>query len=215
MSDNLNIQAESWRGPRRRSGQMDPQMVRMAIMAAGVLGVVALGAGGYALISHRPHGIPVVEADSRPIRVRPDNPGGTIVEGANEEIMGGGRKTQADAMAPAAEAPAPQALRAQIAAAHPAPLPPIAVPALEPAAPVMPAQKVSLAAPPAPAPSAVSELPETRPAAKRPADAVGGTQVQLAAMESEQAAMTEWQAAEQADAGSARCPPPGGAARRA
>jgi hypothetical protein len=225
MSDKLNIPAESWRGPRRRSSQMDPQMVRMGVIAASVLGVVALGAGSYALLGHRSHGIPVVEADSRPVRVRPDNPGGTMVEGADEQIMGGTGNGQADAMAPPAEAPAPQALRAQIEASHPEPppaaalasqtasalasqtasAPPLTVPALEPAQPVMPpAQRISLAAPPAPTPSAVSALPETRPARSRPAAtnvptaagsavSAGGMQVQLGALDSEQAAMTEWQ----------------------
>jgi hypothetical protein len=66
-----------------------------------------------------------------------------------------------------------------------------------------PAQKVSLAMPPAPAPSTLSDMPETRAAAKAvvknaaasppPAAAASGMQVQLGALDSEQAAMTEWQ----------------------
>jgi hypothetical protein len=207
MSDKVNIPSESWRAPRRQSRQMDPQMVRMGVMAAGVLGVVVLAAGGYALLGHRSHTIPVVEADSRPIRVRPDNPGGNMVAGADEQIMGGNGRPVVAGMAPPAEAPEPQALRAQIEAsraAPPAPPPALSLPALQPAPPALPpAQKVSLAIPPAAAPSAVSDLPETRPATKpvakvppasaAPAAAASGTQVQLGALDSEQAAMTEWQ----------------------
>ncbi len=161
---------------------MDPQMLRMSAMAAGVLGVVALGAGGYALLGHRPHGIPVVEADSRPIRVRPDNPGGAMAAGADEQIMGGNGRPVVAGMAPPAEAPAPQALRAQIEAAQ-APPPALSLPALQPAPPVLPPAPAPKIAPPPAAPAAVAKAPAPR----------GGTEVQLGALESEQAAMTEWQ----------------------
>jgi hypothetical protein len=191
MADHLNIPAESWRTP-RRSTPMDPQMVRLGVIAAGVAGVLALGVGGYSLLGHRSHTIPVVEADSSPVRVRPDNPGGAMVAGAEEQIMGGGHG-QADAMAPAEEAPAPQALRAQIAAEkQPAPVAPPVV-----QAPV--AQPVSLTAPPPAVPSPLAAMPEHRAAETHPpAKPVGetvssGTQVQLGALDSEQAAMTEWQ----------------------
>jgi hypothetical protein len=203
MSDKITIPSESWRAPRRQSRQMDPQMVRMGVIAAGVLGLVVIAAGGYALIGRRPHVIPVVEADSRPIRVRPDNPGGNMVVGADEQIMGGNGRPGLTAMAPPAEAPEPQALRAQIEASH-APPPVLSLPALQPVSPALPpAQKVSLAVPPVSPPSALSDMPETRPATKAvvkapavsapQAAAAGGMQVQLGALESEQAAMTEWQ----------------------
>ena len=216
MSDNLHIPAESWRAPRRQSRPLDPQMIRMGVIAAGALGVVVLGVGAYAMLSHRSHGIPVVEADSRPIRVRPDNPGGNVAEGTDEAVMGAGGHA-ATSLAPPAETPEPQALRAQIDAAKQAASPPppvvaqaappaLALPALQPALP--PAQKVSLSVPPPAEPSAISALPETKPpartatrvpptpathAAAPAAPTTGGMQVQLAALESEQAAMTEWQ----------------------
>jgi SPOR domain len=189
MADHLNIPAESWRTP-RRSMPMDPQMVRIGVIAAGVAGVLALGVGGYALLGHRSHTIPVVEADSNPVRVRPDNPGGAMVAGAEEQIMGGNGHGQADAMAPAEEAPAPQALRAQIEAekqpAQAAPPPPAV-------------QPVSLTAPPPSVPSQIAAMPEHHAAeAHPPAKPVGeampsSTQVQLGALDTEQAAMAEWQ----------------------
>ena len=158
---------------------------------------MALGVGAYSTIGNRPHVVPVIEADSRPLRVRPDNPGGMQVAGAEEQIMGGSGSGQADAMAPASESPQPQILRAQIQAA-------------QQAAPVQPppVQPVSLAAPPpAPAPT-ISAAPDRRPAAASPMAAkvpashavaspatitdAGKTEVQLAALDSEQAAMNEW-----------------------
>jgi SPOR domain len=195
MADHLNIPAESWRTP-RRSAPMDPQMVRIGVIAAGVAGVLALGMGGYALLGHRSHTIPVVEADSSPVRVRPDNPGGAMVAGAEEQIMGGNGHGQADAMAPAEEAPAPQALRAQIEAEkQPAPAAAPQPPAVQPSA----VQPVSLTAPPPSVPAQIAAMPEQRAAAAHPpAKSAGeatqsGTQVQLAALDSEQAAMAEWQ----------------------
>lgn len=185
MANQLNVPAESWRAPPRGIARLDPQLVRIGVVAAGVAGVLALGFGGYALMGHRSLAIPVVEADTRPIRIRPVNPGGAMVEGAEEQIMGGHGHGQADAMAPAPEAPAPLALRAQIDGGRP---PQAALP-------------VSLAAPPAPVPSPVSDMPESKPLARpaphpavaSAAPAAGGMQVQFAALDSEQAAMTEWQ----------------------
>ena len=186
MADRLTIATESWR-PQRREAWIDPQIRRMALIAGGAVVVVALGVGGYSMLAHRPHGVPVIEADSRPLRVKPDNPGGMQVVGAEEQIMGGSG-TQADAMAPAPEAPEPQVLRAQIQAARQPP----------------PAPPVALAAPPVVVPPAVSAAPDQRPIAPAvvarapagrapPSPTSAGMEVQLAALASEQAAMTEWQ----------------------
>ena len=180
MADRLNIPAGSWR-PRPRGSFIDPQVKRIGVVAAGLAAVLGLGFGGYSLVVHRPHTVPVIEADSRPIRVRPDNPGGMQVVGA-DELVGSG--TGPAAMAPPPEVPAPQALRAKInAETHPA------------------MQPVSMVSPPAEPSSPISSMPEQRaPAAARPAllakpssAPATGTQVQLAALESEQAAMMEWQ----------------------
>ena len=190
MGERLAMQSESWR-PQRRESVFDPQMTRMALMAGGVMAVLALGYGGYSLLGRGPRTVPVIEADSRPVRVKPDNPGGMQVAGAEEQIMGGTGTGQADAMAPAPEVPQPQVLRAQIEAAHQPPPPPAPPPA----------QPVSLAVPPAPPSPAISAMPEQRvtlpvkpqAASHTPAAIAGGTQVQLAAMETEAAAVAEWQ----------------------
>ncbi len=189
MGERMSVQSESWR-PQRRASLLDAQVTRMALIAGGLAAVVALGYGGYSLIARAPRTVPVIEADGRPVRVRPDNPGGMQVAGAEEQIMGGAGTGQADVMAPAPEVPQPQALRAQIQAARqPAPAPP-----------PPPVQPVSLAVAPAPPPPAISAMPEQRvvvpvkpPIAPRSQAAAAGPQVQLAAMESEAAAMAEWQ----------------------
>ena len=214
MSDRVHIPSESWRPPRRQPRALDPQMIRMGVLAAGAVGVVILGMGGYALVAHRSHGIPVVEADASPIRVRPADPGGMVAEGTDEAVMGVDGKPAVAMVAPAAEAPEPQALRAQIAAARQANALPKPVPAPAPAQVAQAAppavQRASLSVPPAAASAAVSDMPETKPvahaAARVPAAAAplpvasgsmpvasGSMQVQLAAVETQEAALAEWQ----------------------
>ena len=208
MGERLSVQSESWR-PQRRVTSFDPQITRMGVLAGGVVGMLLLGYGAYSLVGHGQRAVPVIEADSRPVRVKPDNPGGMQIAGAEEQIMGGSGTGQADAMAPPPEIPEPQVLQAQIQAAHqpapppPAPLAQAPLAQAQPAPP--PALPVSLSAPPAPPPAAISAMPEQRPQAAAPAKpqtpphaataapATGGAQVQLAAMDSQAAAMAEWQ----------------------
>lgn len=146
--------------------------------AAGLSGLLLAGVAGWALSGRHVAAVPVIEADSRPVRVKPENPGGLQVAGADEQVMGGhGSKVQA--MAPPAETPAAQALRAQMppqaAVPPPAPAPLPILPAAPPAAVVL--------QPAVPAPAA----------RQAPAPAAAGTLVQLAAVDSEGAAQTEWQ----------------------
>lgn len=161
---------------------MDQGTKYLLFAAAGLGGVLLLGMGSWAVMGGRASTVPVIEADSRPIRIKPDNAGGLQVSGAEDQVMGGqGAATQG--MAPAAEAPAPQALRAQMAPPVPS----------RPAAPVVTAAPVAApAAPAAPAVVAAPAAPAAPAAVARPA-AAGGTVVQLAAVESESAAQAEWQ----------------------
>ena len=153
---------------------------RRLVMAASALGLVLLaGMGVWTFGGHRAAGVPVIEADTRPLRIKPDNPGGMVVAGANDQVMSGrgdGDSASGD-LAPEAERPDPQALRAQrqIASAPVASAPSAsaAAPVVVPAAPVV-----------APVPSTVAPLK---------AAVVGSTMVQLAAVDTEAAAATEWQ----------------------
>ena len=104
---------------------LDRGTKRLVVAACGLGAVLAAVVGGWALRGgDRP--VPVFEADGRPLRVKPENPGGMQVAGL-DELEG-----KAAGMAPKPEAPSPQALRAQLPStpnrpapgADPAPSPP-------------------------------------------------------------------------------------------
>jgi hypothetical protein len=156
--------------------------------------------------------VPVVTADGRPLKVRPENPGGMQTAGQNEDIMNVGRGP--GQLAPPPEAPALQALRqrqaaeeaarqeaarmeaARMEAARQAAMPPQVQPvAVAPNAP--PAMQVPSVSAQPPARGAAA-TPPAAPAAARPVVAnapapAGKAMVQLAALTTEQAAKQEWQ----------------------
>jgi hypothetical protein len=83
------------------------------IIVAGVLGVGLVSAGAaLEYSSRRSHAIPVIEADSRPLRVKPDNPGGMQFAGSGESILSGTGATP-ESLAPPPETPDPTGLRQQ------------------------------------------------------------------------------------------------------
>lgn len=175
------------------SGGMDGMTRKLLIAAVGLGGVLLAGMGGWALLGHHSGPVPVIEADTRPLRVKPDNAGGMQVAGADEQVMGE-QSRGVQGMAPRAEAPAPQALRAQQqlpdapAAAVPAPAPSpsaVASPGVSPLpdTPRPPVRAGAAAAKPA--------VPAAAPAVAPPT--VGVTLVQLAAVDTEQGAQAEWQ----------------------
>ena len=182
MPDNLHYPAESRSYTSYRSQRgSDTGMRMMTIAAAALGGLLVLGMGGWAMLGRRPAVVPVIQADSRPLRVKPTDAGGMQVAGANEAVMGGAG-SGVERMAPAVEAPAPEALRAQMQQA----------PAPKPAAPAPP--------PAAPAAVAGSPLPDTAPPPAKPVPAeparpaaTGRTMVQLASLTSEASAQSEWE----------------------
>ena len=122
--------APSYRPSARRGQEMDPATKRLALFA-GVIGTALLGlVAVWAFTGHHHGGVPVIEADSRPVKSKPANPGGMQVDGANDSILSGESDGKAT-VAPGPETPAPQALKAAEQAA--APQPP-AVAATQPAA---------------------------------------------------------------------------------
>ena len=173
MSDDLSIPTPTYRMQRRSRG-MDPGTRRLA-MIAGALGVSLVAVlGASQLVGHRSETVPIVQADPRPIRVKPDNPGGLQIAGTNEDIFSGDDGGNSVRLAPPPEVPAPQALRA--------PPPPVA-------RPVAPVAAQPIAAKPAPA--AVAEKAAEKPAAAASADKKA--LVQLAAFGTEEQAKAEWQ----------------------
>ena len=191
---------------------LDSGTRRLLLAAVALGGMLLVGTGGWALLGHRNTVVPVIEADTRPVRVKPDNAGGMQVAGSEEQAMGD-QAGAAQVMAPAAEAPALQALRAQLqppaptvaAAAPPAPAPaPTSVPPAPASASVVgpdtarpapdPARAGHPAArPPAsPAPVAAAAPPASSPPVPAPTGGAG-PMVQLAAVDNEPAAQAEWQ----------------------
>ncbi len=189
MRDDLEIPPPGYRIGRRPAG-IDPATRRLSMIAATIGGALVVLVGVWSMVGGGSGGVPVVPPPPGPMRVKPANPGGMQVTGAADRILGGGSGTATSAaLAPPPETPDLSALQS----------PPAAAPAAQPSAPA--------AAPLAPARSAASSLPLPPPAppplqlaaastaAPPPADAGTGpaTQVQLAALSSEQGAMQEWQ----------------------
>ena len=180
-------------GQSYRSAPMPDPVTRYLVYAAcGLGGLLAVGLVGWLVVGRGAAPVPVIEADSRPVRVKPDNPGGMQIAGANEGPAG------PQAMAPVAETPAPRALRAQLSAPAPVvpagqvPRPASGSTAAAPAPVAMPvsapatAHALPVAAPPAVMPPAVTLPPVTQPS-------VGKVAVQLASLESEALGRAEWE----------------------
>lgn len=165
-----------YRAPRQDGGTR-----RMVLVAGALLGALLLaGLGAWAFSGRGPAAIPVVEADPRPVRVKPENPGGMQVAGADDQILSGGAGQQrVEGLAPPPEAPL--ALPARPAEPPPRPVQPAA---LTPAtAPVSPPQAAAAPVPQPAAPPAAQQ---------RPPAATGTGQVQLGALKTEDAARQEW-----------------------
>jgi hypothetical protein len=178
-----------------RPGGMDANTKRLAIIAGGIGGALLLLVGIWSAMAPRHAGIPVIEADARPLREKPLNKGGLTVIGADESGLGpdDGKTTvapppevpalaalKATPSAPSQpSAPSAQATTGTTAASPSAPSPAQEVPpaalASRPTAPgvTSPAQRVALTptapAPTAPAPTApapTAPAPVTAPPAK-------------------------------------------------
>ncbi|WP_159349396.1 SPOR domain-containing protein [Roseomonas harenae] len=193
---------------------------RMLAIAGAVVGVAAVGGGiVWSVTRAMNSSVPTIEADARPIRVKPDDPGGLRVANQDERIFESQRRSQAGSTPPQARlTPEPErpdlaalrqaAARAQQAAA---PTPPAAAPAAQAdSGPVRPPlvnpslgqQQPGRSPAPAEQHQAQQEQPQV-PAispppmpANAPSPAVpartGRFVVQLGAVTSEEAARGEW-----------------------
>jgi hypothetical protein len=92
-------------------GGLDPDLRRMALVAAGIGGALVLAIAGSSLLHRTHHTVPVIEAIAGPVRIKPADPGGMKVMGADDAAPG------AEKLAPAAERPQIAALRARVKAA--------------------------------------------------------------------------------------------------
>jgi cell division septation protein DedD len=179
--------------PSWRSQSESPAVSRRMLVVAGSLlaGVMVLGLLGWGVSKLGPRAVPVVEAETTPLKERPAAPGGMVVPNQDETIFdrpGERRPEQVltpNRIAPGPEAPQMARLRQQQQAAT--------QPRVEPPAPAQPqAQQQQAVATPAARPAAPAR-PAPVPAAA-PA-AAGRWQVQLGALNSEAAARSAWDAA--------------------
>lgn len=215
----LAARADDRPRPSGGASGMDSGTKKLALVAGGLGALLVLMVGGWSLLGHRPAGIPVLGPPPGPVRVKPADPGGMQLMGAQVAQTNG---PGAQALAPGPEEAAPQALEAQVNAARKADQPAAPVggpeaghdarseataPPINPEsgagtlthapvvhAPALPTPVVN--APVVNAPATVSPAaPESPPAletAVAPAATGGRHAVQLAALDSDQAARAEW-----------------------
>lgn len=169
MREELDLPPESIPSYRvRRPRGMDANTKRLVLAAGAIAAALVVLVGAYAIVGHRPSGTPEIAADTRPLRTKPENPGGMQIAGQNDAIMGAGPadSEKAAEMAPPPETPQPQALQAQERQARAE-----AARAAQPASPqpARPEAAPAAAARPAPAP-AVATAPVATTTAT-PADA--------------------------------------------
>ena len=197
MSDELSIPRNPiYRVPRR--GGLDRMTRRLLLIAGGLGGTLVLIVALWSSVGQHSGQVPVVQADSRPVRVKPANPGGMQISGLGTDPAQGGDVASADKLAPAPETPDPQALASQTRAVAPPAASQIqpqtqtqpgsaTPPAVSPTQPV-----VAAAVPPAPAAAKPAQIAAAAMPEHRAAPPAGRTQVQLAALGTEAAARQEW-----------------------
>ena len=144
--------------------------------------------------------VPLIRADQRPIKVKPDQPGGMDVPDRDKLVFNekeGGPPVEK--LLPPPEKPAP--LPKQAMAPPPIPAPPTLSATPAPVIETVPAAKPT-AQPPAPTKATVAKaVPPKTEAAVKPAAAImpasassaGGVRVQLGSLRSPEAARDEWQ----------------------
>ncbi|QBL94733.1 hypothetical protein KSAC_25460 [Komagataeibacter saccharivorans] len=188
----------------------DPTTRKLVYGAAGLGGVLVVAIGGWSLFGHHQGGIPVLGPPPGPVRVKPADPGGMQILGAADGMPADGGVMR---LSPPPEQPQPDAMARQYGqnagpdAAHPAdaatapeatPTPPAPPAGATPAAPPPAAQEApepEAAAPPpsrsvAEAPSLAATLPP--PVSGEAGEGSGAYGVQLAALDSQAAALKSW-----------------------
>jgi cell division septation protein DedD len=191
-----------------------PRWAALALAGGAVIAFGGVVAYGYLTYADR-HGAtpaPLVVADQRPVRVKPDHDGGTAVPHQNIEVFDAGQRGQrsalprgAETLLPPPETPLPKPVPAPVAQ-QVAVVPPVAAPRQTAAGDVTQAAIGDVAAPapsppppppPAPQPgAAVAGAPQrvaAVAAAGAPAARSGGFRIQVGAMRTEAEARAVWE----------------------
>jgi len=175
----------------------------MALFAGGLWFAYVQGTKHAAVTAQGGDSVPLIRADQRPTKVKPDQPGGMPMPDQNVSLYNNtpGRPS-VEKLLPAPEQPMPRPAPPP----KPAAAPPPPVPALAPADIAPPPPASPQASPPAPAKPATHPAAESKPAAPpkpaavqkaaatAPADMAhsGGLQVRLGSLRSPEAAREEW-----------------------
>ncbi|HTZ78684.1 MAG TPA: SPOR domain-containing protein [Stellaceae bacterium] len=174
-----------------------------SLMAVIALGVMAVSAGGlwlgYKVTSHEPGRgeVPLLRADTQPIKVKPEDPGGMEIPNRNRLVFDQKASETTERLLPPPETPLPRPAPPppEPTATPEAPQPAVA----QAAAPVAPAAAAPAPPPAAPAqqqPAAVAEQHPPQSAALPPAlkgTAIGrGYRLQVGAVRTAESAAQEW-----------------------
>ena len=84
---------------------MDPDTRRLMMFAGGLGGLLVIMVGASALVGRHGNEVPVVMADTRPIREKPAKAGGMKIDGAENDVFSGLSDAADAKLAPAAENP--------------------------------------------------------------------------------------------------------------
>jgi hypothetical protein len=124
MSEQINVSGPMYRPSRDDDQGVEKGTMRLLYLAgAGGLAIIA-GIAAYSLTGHsRGDAVPIVQAEERPLKVKPENPGGMVV--APEVTRADPRQSR---LAPSTEEPNPRALLA-IPDPSKLPVPPVVAPA--------------------------------------------------------------------------------------
>jgi hypothetical protein len=185
--------AELYADPREREARPRFRGLVVSLVALVVIGVFA-GSLWFAYQQGLRHGgsstgvadIPLIRADERPTKVKPENPGGMEVPDRDKLIYTQKRAT-VEHLLPPPEKPMPRPSAASAAAPSGSPQPPPVTAAVGAANPAPQAQSQQ---PAGKLPAKVgSAAAAAKPAAAQPTN---GTRIQLASVRSEEAARQEW-----------------------
>jgi hypothetical protein len=215
LQDDIRIPPPGYRSaPQRRAAEAR----RIVLAAGGVGAILALGIVGYFVVAGGgPDRVPVIEAASGPVKVKPADPGGLAVNTQTSALLGGSGAAGDTSLAPAPEAPDPAGLAAAaqqeqtpqpaaapasgaVAAATPPPPAPAPAPSAAVAVPSVPetpaasgSEKTAMTiTPPSSSAARVHNLAEEYNPPSPRSDGHGHVRVQLAALESREAASREW-----------------------